>query len=178
MKRPSWWRRSWPWPGGREGGERPGGAGLPPAASGGGTDDPSTTFLRAMVAAFGAERGVLYRLDRDRECWVPERAAGEEEGRADPPPELAARGHPLSWCLREELVAQLPRGELAGDRRAGGWALAGPVPGSDRVLLLLFGGSPPGAARRAVEAARRHLASLEAAGVLEGGSSGEGGRTL
>lgn len=167
MKRPAWWPRSWPWPGsGRGGADRPG-PGLPPVTSRVPAEDPSGTFLHMLATAFGAERAVLYRLDRTRETWVPERSAAGGNGEGEASRELAARGHPLSWCLREQLVAQLPRGELAGDRRAGGWTLAGPVPGSDRVLVLVFGGSPPAGARRAVHAARKHVAALEASGVLD-----------
>lgn len=173
MKRPSWWPRSWPWPGGARSGEDRPGTGLPPAAARGSAGDPPATFLRTLATAFGAEQAVLYRLHRDRAAWVVERSAAGGNGAAEPPGELAARGHPLSWCLREELVAQLPRGELAGDRRAGGWTLAGPVPGSDRVLVMIFGGSPPSGARRAIDAARQHVAALAASGVLEAGPDGE-----
>lgn len=166
MRRPSWWPRPWPWPGSRDAaGDRPG-PGLPPAASHGQLGNPAATFLSTLATAFGAEVAVVYRLDRGRETWVPERAATDGTVDVEAPRELPARGHPLTWCLREELVAQLPRGELAGDRRAGGWTLAGPVPGGDRVLVLAFGGSPPAGARRAVDAARRHVAALQAAGVL------------
>lgn len=173
MKRPSWWPRSWPWPGDvRSAGDRPG-TGLPPARGRSSDAEPSETFLRTLATAFGAEQAVLYRLHRGREAWLVERSAPGGNGAAEPPGELPARGHPLSWCLREELVAQLPRGELAGDRRTGGWTLAGPVPGSDRVLVLIFGGSPPSGARRAVDAAREHVAALEASGVLESGPDGQ-----
>lgn len=175
MRRPAWWPRSWPWPGGREApGGRPG-PGLPRTTSRGPAGDPAATFLRTLAAAFGAELAVVYRLDRGRETWVPEHASTGGDGGGEAPPELPARGHPLSWCLREELVAQLPREELAGDRRAGGWILAGPVRGSERVLVLLFGGSPPAGARRAVDAARSHVAALEASGVLDPTPDGGGG---
>lgn len=174
LKRPGWWPRPWPWPGpGGEPGDPPG-PGLPPAARRrtGTAEDPAATFLRTLSTAFGAERTVLYRLDRDREAWVPERWSAGDRGPSAPPDETAAAGHPLSWCLREELVAQIPREEMAGDRRGAGWALAGPVPGSDRMLVMAFGGSPPAGARRAVDAARRHVAALEARGVLDAGPGG------
>lgn len=174
MTRPSWWPRSWPWPSSRQGrGDDPG-PGLPAAASGDGTGDPAATFLRTLAVAFGAERATLYRLDRGREAWEPADSAAGGSGDPEPPRDLPARGHPLSWCLREELVAQLPRGELAGDRRAGGWSLAGPVPGSERVLVMVFDGSPPAGARRALDAARKHVAALEIAGVLDREPEGAG----
>lgn len=174
MTRPAWWPRSWPWPASpEEGGDEPG-PGLPPAASRDGTGDPAATFLRTLAVAFGAERATLYRLNRGREAWELEDSADGGNGDREPPRPLPARGHPLSWCLREELVAQLPRGELAGDRRAGGWSLAGPVPGSDRVLVMVFGGSPPAGARRALDSARKHVAALEVAGVLDREPDGTG----
>lgn len=175
MRRPGWWPRSWPWPGGGPTRPEEPSRGLPRAGARRGPEDPSETFLRTLGTAFGAERTTLYRLDRGREAWVPERSVAGSTGADDLPEELPARGHPLSWCLREELVAQLPPGELAGSRRAGGWTLVGPAPGSDRVLVMVFGGSPPAGARRAVEAARRHVAALEAAGVLPPGGEGEEG---
>lgn len=173
MRRPRWWPRGWPWPG--SGPAPPDGppSALPRAAARGAAENPAETFLETLGTAFGAERTTLYRLDRGREAWVPERSVAGSAGSDDPPRELPARGHPLSWCLREELVAQLPRDERVGSRRAGGWILVGPVPGSDRVLLMVFGGSPPAGARRAVEAARHHVAALEAAGVLPPGDAGE-----
>lgn len=161
LRRPGWWPGSL-WPGGGRP-EPPGG--LPEASRGreGGDVRPVDSFLAAVVAAFGAEGASVYRLDRERSSWVLERRAGEPPaGSTD---ELAAAGHPLTWCLREELSMQSETSELLGGRSSG-WALAGSVPGADRALVVSFGGSPPTGARRGLEAAVEHLAALHDAGVL------------
>ena len=119
--------------------------------------DPPASFLRLLVAAFGAERAVVYRRTRDGESWIPERRSPRD---ASALRSLDARGHPLTWCARERLIAQIPTAELPDGPGEASWLLAGGLPGGDRVLVLAFAGAPPTAARRAMEAAVEHLASL------------------
>lgn len=170
MRRPSWWPVEL-WPGG---GRAPGRAADLPERRGRavGTAPPAGTFLRAVVAASGAEGASLYRLDRGEGAWIPELRAGElpEAGKSP----LSAAGHPLTWCLREDLLVQVSSDELLGGR-APGWSLAGPVPGGERALVMTFGGSPPAGAREGLRAALDHLAALEGAGLLDRAGAPEGG---
>lgn len=100
-------------------------------------------------------------LDRERGAWRVERAVTGPEARPDREEDLPAAGHPLTWCLREELVVQVPVSELTPDRSGEGWALAGPVPGTARTLIIVFHGAPPARARRAMGSALDHLAGLD-----------------
>lgn len=161
LRRPGWWPAAL-WPAGDRP-EPPGGLPERPRAGERGEARPVDSFLRAVTAAFGAEGASVYRLERERSSWVVERRVGEPpEGSSD---ELAAAGHPLTWCLREELSIQSETAELLGGR-SGGWALAGAVPGADRALVVCFGGSPPTGAREGLEAAVDHLAALHASDLL------------
>lgn len=159
--RPRWWPRSlWP------GTSRPEPPGELPAAPPGREGEgpaPIVSFLRALTAAFGAEAASVHRLERDRSTWVLEHRVGEET--SAPVEELGAAGHPLTWCLREELLIQSEAEELLGVR-ASGWALAGAVPGADRALVLFFGGPPPSGARKGLEAAVEHVSALHEADTL------------
>lgn len=159
MRRPDWWPGPWPWPGSEA-----------PEAVASSTDgprratttgslpvDPSDSFLRVLVAAFGAERAVVYRRAREGDRWVPERRTPQDASSLRAPD---ARGHPLTWCARERLVAQIPTRDLPGAPEGATWLLAGGMPGGERVLVLAFVGAPPTAARRAMEAAVEHLSSL------------------
>lgn len=164
MRRPSWWPRGWAWPGG-EPSTRAGR--LPDPAPGGRAGARDATFLTTLLEAFGAERAALLSLDRERGAWRVERSATGPEARPAEEAELPAPGHPLTWCLREDLVVQVPVDELTPDRSGDGWALAGPVPGTSRVLVVVFHGAPPARARRAMRSALAHLAGLDG----ESGSS-------
>lgn len=157
MRRPDWWPSGWSWPG-RGGAPRPGRLPERPAARRG--EPPGASFLATLLEAFGAERAVLFELDRERGVWRVERAVAGPEAPSREDGELPAAGHPLTWCLREELVVQVPARELSGDRSGDGWALAGPVPGASRVLMLTFHGAPPARARRAMRPALDHLGNL------------------
>jgi len=149
------------WPGRSR--ARPGSAGAPELPDRGRRPDPPEpleSFLRTLRLAFGAERAVVFRLDRERDRW---RAARESP--ADGVRPLARRsiptgGHPLTWCLREELVVQVETADLFGKSEGVGWTLAGAVPGRDRSLLVSFTGSPPVPARRTMRTALRHLEAL------------------
>lgn len=160
-RRPGWWPAAlWP---GDDPPEPPGGLPERPGRREDGEVRPVDSFLRAVTAAFGAEGASVYRLDRERASWVVERRVGDPPaGSSD---EIAAAGHPLTWCLREELSMQSEAAELLGGG-SGGWALAGAVPGADRALVVCFGGSPPTGARQGLEAAVEHLAALHEAGAL------------
>jgi hypothetical protein len=120
------------------------------------------SFLRTLTSAFGAEAAALYRLDREEGEWREDRRSGGEGRAADG---LRAAGHPLTWALREELVLQVASADLFGGR-ATGWSVAGPVRSADRVLVLSFGGSPPGGAREGLRPALAHLEQLHGAGLL------------
>lgn len=171
IRRPRWWPEGL-WPGTRGAAEPA--AGLPGRRRRTGDEaPPAESFLRAVVAAFGAEGASVYRLDRAAGAWVPELRAGEAPGDGETG-ELRAAGHPLTWCLREDLLLQVSSDELLG-RRVAGWSLAGPVPGGDRALLLTFRGSPPAGAREGLRAAVEHLAALHAAGLVGGERQGAPG---
>lgn len=157
LERPGWWPSGWSWPGEGPGRET---VRLPEARSPGRSEEPGATFLATLVEAFAAERASVLRLDRDRGAWVGEREVAAPEASAAGDREFPAAGHPLTWCLREELVVQIPAGEITGDRGGEGWALAGPVAGRSRVLVILFHGTPPTRARRAMRPALRHLDAL------------------
>lgn len=170
IPRPRWWPEAL-WPG--TGGTGEPAPGLPERRRRAGEGSPpAETFLRAVVAAFGARGASVYRLDRASGAWVPEHRAGEGPGDGARG-ELRAAGHPLTWCLREDLLLQVSSDELLG-RRVAGWSLAGPVPGGERALLLTFRGSPPAGAREGLRAAVEHLAALDAAGLV-GGEKRPGG---
>lgn len=142
---------------------------------------PPASFLLTLREAFGAERASLLRLDRERGTWTVEREELGPEGGDGTDEELEARGHPLTWCVREELTVQVPAGDLTGDRGREGWALVGPVPGSLRALVLVFHGAPPSGARRAMRPALDHLAALQDALDPEEPSARReegGGRTI
>lgn len=162
LQRPGWWPPGL-WPGGPRRPDPPGGLPERPRATAVGDAEPPASFLEAIRAAFGAGGVALYRLDRDGAAWILERRVGGDE--APPPGELAAAGHPLTWCLREDLLVQVTSDELLGGR-APGWSLAGAVPEADRALVVSFRGSPPAGAREGLEAAVEHLADLARAGVL------------
>jgi len=119
--------------------------------------DPSDSFLQVLVAAFGAERAVVYRRAREGDRWVPERRMPQDASSLRAP---EARGHPLTWCARERLIAQIPTRDLPGAPDGASWLLAGGMPGGERVLALAFVGAPPTSARRAMRAAVEHLSSL------------------
>lgn len=159
--RPAWWPGAlWP---GESRPEPPGGLPERSPRPEDGEERPVDSFLRVVTASFGARGASVYRLDRDRSVWVVDRRVGAPpNGSSD---ELAAAGHPLTWCLREELSMQSEADELLGGR-SGGWALAGAVPGADRALVICFGGSPPSGARKGLEAAVEHLAALHEADAL------------
>ena len=157
MKRPGWWPARWSWPGGDATRET---VRLPEPRSPGQADAPEATFLAALAEAFGARRATLLRLDRERGAWVVERDVVGPDGDAAGASEMSAAGHPLTWCVREELIVQVPAGELSGDRADDGWALAGPAPGGSRVLVVRFHGAPPSRARRAMRPALEHLGAL------------------
>lgn len=129
------------------------------------TSDPPASFLRVLVVAFGAERAVVYRRTRDGASWIPERRSPRDGSALR---SLEARGHPLTWCARERLIAQIPTAELPEGQTEASWLLAGGLPGGDRVLVLAFAGAPPTAARRAMEASVEHLASLPLDGPAAG----------
>lgn len=162
MSRPAWWPSSWPWPGG---GSSPGAARVPDRARPAGRTrepaGPGASFLATLVEALGAQHAVLFGLDREAGTWRAERAAAGPDARSRDGGELSAAGHPFTWCLREDLVAQVPVSEITADRSGEGWALAGPVPGTSRVLVLAFHGPPPTRARRAMRPALDHLATLD-----------------
>lgn len=165
MRRPEWWPAAL-WPGEADGRRDadavPGGLPAPRSPDAG--KEPAGTFLDALVALYGAEAATLYRLERPDRTWTAERWApdGAGEGARGPFP---AAGHPLTWCLREELQLQVSVGDLF-DTRASGWALVGPVQGSDRVLVVTFRAGPPSGARGGLGAALGHLEALDAAGLL------------
>lgn len=173
MRRPKWWPPSlWPSPG-PSGSEvtTVGAAGGSAVTRGGGS--PAETFLRTFVTASGADEAALVGLDPRESTWKVEACVGEEGSRVDALDRRArAVGHPLTWCLREELMVQLSADALMPGHEGGGWALAGSVPGGARVLVVSFGASPPIGAREALEAALAHLGSLEEEGLL-GPSRGE-----
>lgn len=162
MKRPDWWPHGWKWPGDAASGPevRP----VAPAAAVGsataGAEDLLGSFLRVLTVSFGAEHAVLYRLDRERDRWTPERSAPAE---AAGPGALRVRGHPITWCARERLVVQIPTADLPDPPAGVSWLLAGGLRGGEKVLVLAFAGAPPGAARRAMGAAVEHLWSLSLA---------------
>lgn len=161
IRRPEWWPPAL-WPGGSDPEGTPTQARLPDRRGReGGAEDPTATFLEAMTALSGAEEAVLYRLDRTTDAWRVEKRTEGEAGVGEE--EIRAAGHPLTWCLREELVVQVDVGELLGGRR-GGWALAGPVAGRERALVLVFRRSPPPGSRPGFQAALRHLEALAASG--------------
>lgn len=169
MRRPDWWPPSL-WPVNRsERVERGPTEGTPRATGSGGEGTPVETFLRAFVVSSGADRAVMVRLDPNEETWTVEAVVDDEGpnpasiGQRTPAP-----GHPLTWCLREDLLVQLRAEELMPGAEGGGWALAGPVPGSRRVLAVRYGAGPPIRAREALGAALAHLAVLEGAGLLDG----------
>lgn len=166
MRRPGWWPKRWAWPWTEP---VPASSKLPKRSSPVGQGEPTVTFLTALLEAFGAERASLLTLDRDREAWVVEREAVGPDGSPSSGGGDPAAGHPLTWCLREELVVQVPAGELNADRTGEGWALAGPIPGAGRVLVIVFHGAPPARARRAMRPALDHLGALEEAGAEAGG---------
>lgn len=161
-RRPDWWPPGL-WPGGGRRRESPGRLPERTPGAGDGPSSPDASFLELVRAAFGARSAAVFRLEREQSAWVLDGRVGEPGG--GPPQRFGAAGHPLTWCLREELVVQVETAELLGGR-TGGWTLAGPVPGADRALLVIFEGSPPTGARSAVRAALRHLASLHEAGVV------------
>ncbi len=165
MTRPGWWPAGWPWPGS---GPTSGAGRLPDGAPEGRERPPEATFLATLLEAFGAERAALYRLDRSEEAWTEERAVAGPEARPGGG-RLSAPGHPFTWCLREDLVVQVPAGDVDADRSAEGWALAGPVPGSSRVLALHFRGAPPARARRALRPALDHLGGVGDGAAPRGG---------
>lgn len=173
MRRPRWWPQSlWPSPG-------PPGSELTTLGAAGDSavarDDRSLaeTFLRTFVTASGADGAALVVLDPGESTWKVEAYVGGEGFRVDARDRRArAVGHPLTWCLREELMVQLSADELMPGHESGGWALAGSIQGGARVLVVSFGSSPPIGAREALEAALAHLASLEQEGLL-GPSGGE-----
>lgn len=173
MRRPRWWPPSlWPSPG------SPGSEVTTVGAAGGAAvarqgRSPAETFLRTFVTASGADGAALVVLDPGESTWKVEAYVGEEGSGVDARDRRArAVGHPLTWCLREELMVQLSADELMPGHEGGGWALAGSVPGGDRVLVVRFGSSPPIGAREALESALAHLGSLEQEGLL-GSSGGE-----
>lgn len=173
MRRPGWWPRGWPWPGPEP---TPGATSrLPDAPPGAGPRSPAASFLRTLVEAFGAERAWLLALDRERGAWRLEREMLGAEGEQPLESEVEAVGHPLTWCVREELVVQVPAGDLTDDRGREGWALAGPVPGRDRTLVLIFHGAPPAGARRAMRPALDHLSTMGRHGDEEEGAAGRQG---
>jgi hypothetical protein len=128
---------------------------------------PAETFLRTFVTASGADEAALVVLDPGESTWKVEAYVGEEGSRMDARDRRArAVGHPLTWCMREELMVQLSADELMPGHESGGWALAGCVPGATRLLVVSFGASPPIGAREALEAALAHLGSLHQEGLL------------
>lgn len=161
MSRPGWWPSGWPWPGGKA---SPGTARVPdrsrPVERSGASEDPDASFLVTLIEALGAQRAVLFALDREEGVWRAERSASGPDAGPRDRDGLSAAGHPFTWCLREDLVVQVPVSELTADRSGEGWALAGPVRGTSRVLVLAFHGPPPSRARRAMRPALDHLASL------------------
>lgn len=167
MKRPDWWPGAWKWPG--EGAPVPAARRVEPTRTGpvltSRSGDPIGTFLRVLVSGFGAERAVLYRMDRQADRWTPVRGASGDADAARP---FRVRGHPLTWCARERLVVQIPTADLPDAPAGVSWLLAGGLPGGDRVLVLAFAGAPPTAARRMMEAAVEHLAALPQEPASEG----------
>lgn len=169
MRRPDWWPPSlWPDRANDPPQVGPGGGSSHRAGDpSGGT--PVESFLGAFAVSSGAERAVLLRLDEADGSWIVETVVrgdgnvGEGAGRR-----TAAAGHPLTWCLREELLVQLRANELVPAYEGGGWALAGPVPGGSRVMAVAYGASPPVRAREALGAALTHLGRLEEASLLPG----------
>lgn len=127
---------------------------------------PVETFLRAFALCSGAERAAVLRLDPDEESWTVETVVGADGAtREGAGRRSRAAGHPLTWCLREELLVQLRAEELMPGFDDGGWALAGPVPDSSRVMVVCYGAGPPIGARDALGAALTHLGTLEEAGL-------------
>lgn len=169
MRRPHWWPGRW-WPGGDE--DATAGPSVTPAParrsrSAGG--DAAETFLWTLLEAFGSEGVALLGLDEEADRWVVIRKAVREKSAGGPSSELHAPGHPLTWCLREELIVQMPPDRVQGLDSPGGWCLAGPVPGNRCVLLWWFPGPPGPHARRALRPALEHLSLLMSSSTSKAG---------
>lgn len=169
MKRPGWWPEGWAWPGAPADAASEAGAGPRPVSrrEPAGRGDAAESFLRVLLEGFAADRVVVYRLARDRERWIPERRMPRDSASLR---SLEARGHPLTWCARERLIAQIPMAEVPDGPGDGAWLLAAGLPGGERVLVLTFAGTPPPVARRGMQAVVDHLVGLPLEGT-------EGGRT-
>ena len=128
MRRPDWWPPSL-WPANRsEPGEGVPSGGTPRAPGSGGKATPVETFLSAFVVSSGADRAVVLGLDPSEERWTVETAVDEEgPAPASTGQRTSAAGHPLTWCLREDLLVQLRAEELMPGSEGGGLSTPRPA---------------------------------------------------